>query len=224
MAKKPKRPDPIIMADLSVVSFGDMMTLMLTFFVLLFSMSEIKRELVVATINNFRLGQGVMPLQQSPVRTFIPAPRLTQRQARLMRGQGEGQPAERASDAEPQHMRFVFGGDDVFARGSARLTDRGRMRLAEFTAIVEGYKNVIEIRGHTEPRGLSPLAVEDGHDPWALAYNRAQAAMRCLMEQGIRDERRFRLVSEGDARPLDPRDPAGSRRVEFILTRQMVED
>ena len=223
MAKKQKKPDPIIMADLSVVSFGDMMTLMLTFFVLLFSMSEIRRERVVATINVFRLGQGMMPFQKSPVQTFIPAPRLTQRQTRLLRGQGQGEQSERISDSDPQHLRFVFGGDDIFSRGSARLSDRGRARLAEFTASVEGFKNVIEIRGHTEPRGLSPHEVEDGHDPWILGYNRAYAAMRCLMEQGIRDERRFRLVSEGDARPVDPRQPARNRRVEVVLTQQQVE-
>ena len=223
MAKKPKIPDPVILPDLAVVSFGDMMTLMLTFFVLLFSMSEIRRERVVATINNFRLGQGIMPFQKSPVQTWVPAPRMTQRQARLLRGDAAGQQAERVSSQEPDQLRFVFGGEETFARGSARLTDDARARLAQCLAMMEGFKNVIEIRGCTEPRGLSPNAVEDGHDPWILGYNRAHAAMRCLMEQGIRDERRFRLVSDGDARPLDPRYPARNRRVEVILTQQQVE-
>jgi chemotaxis protein MotB len=224
VAKKPKQPDPVILPDLAVVSFGDMMTLMLTFFVLLFSMSEIKKPRIIATINNFRIRSGIMPFEKSPVQSFIPAPRLNQKQMRMLRGQTGAEPAERASDLDPQHLRFVFGGDEIFARGSARLTDRGRAKLAEFTGTVEGYKNIIEIRGHTEQRGLSPDgSVEDGHAPWILGFNRAYAVMRFLAERGI-DERRFRLASDGDSRPADPRDPAKNRRVEAIMTQQLVRD
>lgn len=220
MAKKPKTPDPVILPDLAVVSFGDMMTLMLTFFILLFSMSETRRERIVATLNNFRLGQGIMPYQKSPVETFMRPQRMTQRQAQKLRnGQKGTRPEQTSNTPPPQHFTVVLGGDAVFERDGTQLTDRARQQLQAALPQFEGYRNIIEIRGHTA------ASADETSDPWRFGFERARNTMQFILDQSPRmDPRRFRLVSFGDTQPLDPRTPAANRRVELVMTDQMVRD
>ena len=59
-----------------VVTFGDMMTLLLTFFVLLFSMSELKQDQSIALIESLRRQFGNETSPQSMMPGRFPATTL----------------------------------------------------------------------------------------------------------------------------------------------------
>ena len=214
MARK-KQSDPVILPDLALVSFSDMMTLMLTFFVLLFSMSEIRKEKVVKAVNALRNQLGIAPAQKSPLLPFTPSQRMSQTQAHVLRRGPPGKTPEVLTLMDDQRMTFVVGGEEVFGIGSAVLLPTARGRLRTYVAPdLRGFRNRIEVRGHATP--------DEDRDPWLLAGQRALATMRFLVDECGIDENRFRVVSCGDKEPRDSSPSAANRRVEVTLTEYLV--
>lgn len=221
-----------------IVTFGDMMSLLLTFFILLQMFSELKRDheyqrVVTAVKEAFGYsgGVGVLPIDDPPVRSIIE--QLEHMSAKRAK---DNQSSESPSDSiDGTDMRvtkvreglvFTVGGPSTFDPESAVVKPPMVERLQELSRLLAGRNNKIVIRGHASNKYLSPGS------PWRdlnhLSYERARNVMKILVNAGI-DERLFRIEAVGRWEPVNPRavDPASTaenRRVEVILTEVLADD
>ena len=194
-----------------LLTYGDLMSLLLTFFILLASMSELRSEpRVVEAVDAIQKRFGRDKIVNPPTFDSPPgSPRA-------------GRPQVKALGAASMP---VFGGTVLFAEDSADLADDQRDALRRLGEQFQGKLQKIEVRGHTTRRPLpagSPFA-----DHWQLAYARAHAVMRFLTEQGI-DPRRLRLSVAAGNEPAymgdDTRELRANGRVDLFLLNEFTGD
>ncbi len=210
-----------------MVTYGDMVTLLLCFFVLLFSMSEIKKDKLKKTMRAFQAQFGVLPKYKATVQVFVQAQRMTETESFVLRRGPPGRHTAVQTITEDERVKRVIGGKELFEPNSARLRPYGQQLLREQVAPdLRGYKNRIEVRGHTAKAPYGPDA--EFQDAWELGYRRAKAVMRYLVDACGIDERRFRVVSCGDNEPQGKNLTAAgrekNRRVEVIMTEDEIKD
>ncbi len=220
-----------------LLTYGDMMSLLLCFFVLIASMSELKSndelkrvlaaiqaafgfEGAVGTVPTEILGQNT--LVQQLVHLVIPQYR-----------QHEGDSDEisiRAKQVRVTNIRegthIEIGGRIAFDRFSAVLKPGAEAQIGQLAAKIEGYNTIIEVTGHAT---LEPLPTDSLYgDAWGLSYARARAVGDALEMHGVRPER-LRLIAAGSAAPLeaqayDEDTLAANRRVEIVVTEALVQE
>ena len=219
-----------------MVTFGDMMSLLLCFFVILVSMSEMKQDqkfqAVMESIKRafgYQGGVGFIPGDTSPANTNSEEfTQLIQRRFQLQIGKTHDEGIE-GEDPSVKTIRegleFTVGGQVSFEIGKAQLLEGGRNQLAIISETIVGMNTKIRIRGHTA------LIPADRHQPFQslddLSYARAQAVKECLLSQGIRAER-ITLEACGDTEPLelqayDDEKRGINDRVSLIVTENLIE-
>jgi chemotaxis protein MotB len=221
-----------------VVTFGDMMSLLLCFFILLQMFSELKQDheyqRVITAIKEafgYSGGIGVLPVDDPPLRSII-----EQLEFMALKNQPETNDS-RSPDrgVDGPHMRvtrvreglvFTIGGPSTFDEGSASIKPEVRGELERLAVMLAGRHNKIEVIGHAAAKYIPEGALFKDLDE--LSYLRARNVKDVLVELGI-DDRVFRLQAAGTREPirpraLDPAEAAQNRRVEIILTEQLVEE
>lgn len=219
-----------------MVTFSDMMSLLLCFFVMLVAMSEIKEEerirlMIEALRRQFgpetsavTLLPGPVPPMNSAIRNLATMGRA--RRLDIMRG-GDRVKAPVGDYPRVRTLRQAthdtVGGVVFFAESSAELSDENRRTLQLAAQQLGGKPQRIEIRGHTSSR---PLPTDSPYgDHWQLAYARCQAVMDYLVQQGI-DRRRIRLSLAAYNEPRhtgsDPLLLKENARVEIYLLDELV--
>lgn len=215
-----------------VVTFGDMMSLLLTFFIMLVSMSEIKqddakfrafteslRERFGDDIEKMYLGFGTgQPAATKPTK------KTTKRYTKWDNSTDQGSKVK-APPGNQQQVRnlrpggqVMVGGALYFDEASADLNDANKHDLERTVEQLQGKPQRIEIRGHTSRRPLP--ADSPFKDNWDLAYARCRVVNRFLVEQGV-DPRRIRLSVAADNEPVqlgaDPLLLKENSRVEVFM-------
>ena len=224
-----------------MTTFSDMATLLLTFFILLFSMSIIDverfQQMIVSLQASFLGSTGIMELSPMPVegsevgQSFDPHEKLGQayleRQQRLeeiktavesflgeagLTGAVEVRMEERGIVMEmPEHI--------FFERARADLRAEARQVLDRLSELFRRLDEPVLIEGHT-----CNLPINEPEFPsnWELSVIRAVRVTRYLVEvQGL-EPHRFTATGYGEFRPLDANDtPEGrarNRRVSIVIT------
>lgn len=221
-----------------MVTFGDMMALLLTFFILLQMFSELKREheyqRVITAVKEafgFSGGIGVLPVDDVPLKSLIEQLEAmaveTNKESKISQNNVEGMdgPQMRVKSVR-DGIQFSIGGPSTFDELSAEVKPGVRRQLEKLALMLRGRNNKVVIRGHAAAVRLP----EDSQwkDLDELSFARAQNIKDVLLELGI-DNRVFRLEAVGTREPVKPRavdplDLAENRRVEIILTEQLVDD
>ncbi len=222
-----------------IVTYGDMMTLLLCFFVLLAAFSELKKEedyqnVVDAVREAFGYsgGDGTLPIDDKSTQSMIQMlekialksrTKTQLSQSNTVGMSGQYTRVKRIRDG----MMFVLGGNAVFDRESATLKPQAIESLRSIGKLLAGRNNKVAIRGHADSKTLS--IGSDWEDLDELSYARARAVKVFLVdEMGISAKRIF-LDARGDSEPMRPRasaptDQQINQRVEIILTENVVED
>lgn len=221
-----------------VVTFGDMMSLLLTFFIMLVSMSEIKREEdYMALVESMRKRFGhdlsmeaIVPGDAKPRNSAIMniATMGRARRANTMRGGdktkapvGEHPRVQMVRPADQAHLSGVI----FFDEFGSQLSEESKRRLQSIAGEIGGKPQKIEVRGHSSRRPLPKNSQYRDH--WHLAYDRAYKTMRFLLELGI-EPQRIRLAVAGDHEPVysgvDLLELAKNARVEVLLLNERAED
>ena len=198
-----------------VVTYGDMMSLLLTFFIMLVSLSEVVAEqkfrAVLSSIQQ-QFGYAGGPL--APEGVNFPLDRPGRRRDTL------GAPASEEAGRGGVNVRAVPGTETrvrqrrpgtpepvgrpvPFAAGSDEWAGDADTRLAEIAAALAGKPHRVEVRGHA-----ASAPGDGGVDARTLSYRRARRVLAALEAGGV-DRSRVRLASVGDAEPPRPR-PDGS--------------
>lgn len=221
-----------------VVTFGDMMSLLLCFFILLQMFSELKKDReyqrVITAIKEafgYSGSIGVLPVNNPPLRSIIE--QLQQLSLKDYKDSKTSQSQIKSLQGPHTRVRkireglvFTIGGASIFDERSAEIKPEVREELEKLAIMLAGRRNKIVVRGHAAAKYLPASS------PWQdldeLSYQRARNVKNTLVELGLED-RVFRLEAVGTreparARAVDPAESAENRRVEIILTEQLVEE
>ena len=212
-------------------TYGDMVTLLLCFFVMLYSMSTMDKEKWVALVESFNpeavteqnpggheVGDGQSELTQAQVDADIEALYQTMQSYVVQENL-----TSQISITKGSGYVFVSFDDTVFFDGdSYELLDAGKKildQVAQSIAGVSGSIDEIRVLGHTAQAGAQPNRPEVDR---FLASNRATVVTLYLQEKGIIDPSRLVSVGYGQWRPVaDNSTSEGrsqNRRVELLVT------
>jgi chemotaxis protein MotB len=222
-----------------VVTYGDMMSLLLTFFIMLVSMSEVKEDKKYqAMVESLRkqFGHDLSKLSLTPG-SLRPRNSLFDRLATMGRAQkldthSGGDDVQAPSGDFPRVQivrpgsRTAVGTVIYFREEETALSEQQRANLRETAAVLLGKPQKIEIRGHTSLRPATPM---DGiRDNWDLAYHRCRSVYEFLVQDLMIDPDRIRMCTAGASEPVeigaDLIKLKQNPRVEVFLLDETVED
>ncbi|GJM25480.1 MAG: MotB [Phycisphaerae bacterium] len=236
MARKKKQAEASAGAPEWMVTFGDMMSLLLCFFVIIVSMSEIKKdEKFQQVMQSLRKAFG----NSGEIHTVISEPldpnSLLQKLQEIVippkpdRGDADDPGIQgrvfRVTDVR-EGIHVEIGGRITFDRFSDVLKPEAERLIEQVGAKTVGHNTIIKITGHTT---REPLPKDSAwSDQWALSYARAESVKRVLVRNGIRPAR-LRLVAAGAEAPVlrqayEEREIALNRRVEIVVTEATIDD
>lgn len=239
MPRNPRRkPEESGGAPAWLVTYGDLMSLLLTFFVLLLSFSTISERDFRRAMMSLQGAFGVLQYQDSAIRPITVTPRQASREmeriARKLRR------ALQIRGLEDQvRIEFDAAGGFKLSLPDAILFDSASADLKPAAApilddvaeiLAELPETFLEVRGHTDSRPLTSTARY--RDNWDLSYFRADAVARYLNRAGNIPMRQFEVVACGESQPVATNDTeegrAANRRVEVyvrgVLDRGRIED
>ncbi len=220
-----------------MVTYGDMMSLLLTFFVLLVSMSELKQEVrfkkVMESLRiafGYKGGVGRVPTEQPPQTSLIKVLmniQIPDEIKHIGQTQERGVEGKRPLVTEVRKTTtLALQGALQFERNRNVLVVGREQVLEDFAEIIRGLTNLIEIVGHIS---VDETPAAHGYaDGDALAIARAEHIRDRLVALGI-DPRRMRLISAAHHEPLvsqayTEERRSRNRRVEIVVTSALVNE
>lgn len=233
MAKRRKQEEPGIPEW--IVTYGDLMSLLLCFFILLAAFSELKqprefREVInkIREALGFQGGMGQAPIPDSPTNATInmlEAMAKRDDQSANVSQQNQTNVVGRHENVSVVHEGnwHTVGGSMAFDPGSTRLTPTVQKMLRDDVAPrLKDRNNVVRIVGHSwgfEDTTAGP-AIE-------VSFARARAAYDYLVNECGVDPALLRIEAAADAEPASidrsGGDTGENRRVQVYMTDRLVE-
>ncbi len=217
MAKK--KQEEAAHSESWLVSYCDMISLLVTFFLMMMTFSS-KEEFDVHQVGigllNGRGGIWKSPISFPEQEELDPS--VVGRLARDLAAMGEVQAGEQATSIQTQQDGFAISFDtkSSFAPGSATVTPALQKNLATVSGALQGYTNLVVVEGFTDDR-FQPTPQYPTAE--ALGIARAQAAARVLLENSLIAPDQLQVASAGALRPRTTNDSAtgrtSNRRIEI---------
>jgi len=209
-----------------MVTYGDIMTLLLTFFVLLLSYSTIQEEDFKRAMASFQEALGVLPYERALIRfEDIPAVRLSpsippKEVIRRLRNAiyAAGLKSDMKVTRDREGIRITIRSPILFGSGKADLNPGALPVLDELITILKQNPDTVVVEGHTDNVPISTVQFPSN---WELSTARAISVARYLFERGNMDPKRFNVAGYGEHHPVKTNEtPDGrqeNRRVEILL-------
>lgn len=227
MGKKKKECDCPKCLPAWLAAFGDLMSLLLCFFVLLLSMSTMDAKKVSEAIGSL---SGAMSVLEGGIKTEISRKRI-QESTPLENRDESSEAVNRvaASIIEASEMVKQSGGPAVsleesedgfvirlpsnllFKPGSATIDNEDSILfLKRIAMIIEEFPNSVEIsvRGHTDDQ--KPKVNSIFRDNWELSSARAISVLKVLLQGGV-DEKRSHAAGFAEFKPIASNATAAGR-------------
>lgn len=226
-----------------MMTFGDMMSLLLTFFILLFSMSELETEKFRLAAASMQEGFGTSTGQllpgeppegtREPDTTLITSPlaeetdatldSIAERLEEFVAKNGLEEQVVVAREESGVYLRIQDVA--VFPSGSARIAEESMNIIQQLGDIVRATDVPVVVSGHTDN---TPIRAGGKFDTnWELSAARAAGVARALVDRG-HDPTTIAVEAYGEYRPIDTNDtPEGrshNRRVEIFYSREKIEE
>ncbi|MCA8986307.1 MAG: OmpA family protein [Planctomycetaceae bacterium] len=195
-----------------VVTYGDMMSLLLTFFIMLVSLSEMKQDgQIRAMLDALTERFGSTPesnsgvpgnsLQEnSPYNSFRSKGMRSEEGVKHRSQDDKGHVGSQKAVDRINHGAVVtIGGPANFDPHGAELTEQMQQNLDILANIVRNKPNLICIRGHASPEPLPPDSPFGS--PFDLSFERAKNVARYLIEEQKLDKNRILVSASGDTEP-----------------------
>lgn len=228
MGRKDKEEGQDLDPNCWMVTFSDLLGLLLTFFVLLFAMKSMDKGKLHEALGYFRGGGiGVLELGEktpfsrpdiikkpSQKRTTFSAGELR----RLLEVKGLKEKVHVGSDK--RGIVLTLSNTILFDSGTAELKPDAERLLDNLIEITKETDYLIMVEGHTDD---IPISSPNYPSNWELSTARAARVARYLLKvDGLRPER-FSVVGYADTRPIisnhTSENRAKNRRVELILVK-----
>ena len=228
-----------------IVTFADMMTLLLVFFILLYTLANFDDQAYRKMVESVQLidgeGNQVSVIDFATNRGRNPEP--IKRVDNLLGMNPASQPLENLnpelvkdlqglidSSGIAENLELEFDGDQInlqidgrllFQSGEAVLSEAARPVFADLGKMFRRYADYrIAIRGHTDDLEINTLQYPSN---WELSAIRATTVLRFFLSQGI-DPERMTATGYANSLPLveniSAQNRAKNRRVEFVLEKE----
>ena len=218
-----------------MVSFADMMTLLLALFVMLLSFSEIDSDSfrrnagpiseAFHTKSIIQITQTLPKSQRQDLRMGPGDAELRTRQKEEFLDNLRTQMAREIAEArvevleEGDRIIVRFPAQAAFPSGSMDLSPAILPALAKIARVLVENKGQILVAGHTDN---APISTERIRSNWDLSTQRAVSVVHYLLEVAVIDPARITAQGFADSRPLEPNDTterrARNRRVEISVS------
>ena len=159
-----------------IFTYGDMVTLLLCFFILLFSMCKLDTEKFRDVAQSFKPTPAGSPFLLDGSDAIIKNIAQEIETSELSE--------ETAVSVEDRGVVVSFNARALFAPGSAELTEQAKEELSKFSKLLYFLPNDLLIEGHTDnsqaPNGMSN---------WELSALRSSVVARYLVEDGVEPDK-----------------------------------
>ena len=195
-----------------LTTFGDLMALLLTFFVLLLSFSTTSQEDFNSAIGALQGALGVLdgePILTSPVKLHVPIvkgditearPTMKDAKAELdekLEASGQNDNVEVIQGPEGITIRIKEG--VLFPTGTADMRDEFKSTLSQIGSVINQMGNEVLIEGHTDNVPISTADFENNH--W-LSAGRAGTVLDYFVNQVGIERTRLGMAGFGDNKPI----------------------
>ncbi|OIO68444.1 MAG: motb protein [Zetaproteobacteria bacterium CG12_big_fil_rev_8_21_14_0_65_55_1124] len=228
-ARREKKPPIKIKTDGWVTTFGDLISLMLTFFVLIVSMSTLDDLTLKDVSSSFSTGAisvfdnasntdiDLLPIQEQP--------EVTLRELMLAARQKSNRVLQ---NSEWQHKVKTLVVDDkfilrmpnsvLFESGQVDLKQQDIEILKRLARLLASIPGDIRVEGHTSSETLPENSAFP--DAWSLSLARAASVLHVLETEGV-SRSRLSLVGYGPSKPIStnstPYGRSKNQRVDIVL-------
>lgn len=187
------RPAPAWM-----VSYSDLVTQLLTFFIMLFALSAAATEDQLKKIKE-KIDNYVI---QNQLERFV-STKITQKEGLVV----------------------TFSEKYMFDSGKADIYPEAKQVIRDIAALLVEEPNRISIEGHTDN---TPINTPEFPSNWELSTKRATNVLKYLLEELKFDPKRLTAAGFGEWHPVAPNDTpenkAKNRRVDLIVRRLDIEE
>ena len=206
-----------------MATFADMMSLLLTFFILMYA---------IASQNTARVLHEVLGIEEKSLGVIDLIDKITiQKSLQELTGLNNpnilddmddiAEDSAMAVDTNEAKVVVRVPGASLFKPGQADLQLSGRPVLDGVIAVVRKYPDYkIHIQGHTDD---DPISTERFPTNWELSAARATAVLRYFFDKGVEPEK-MTATGYADTFPLASNDTdqgrSLNRRVEFVLEKE----
>jgi len=231
-----------------MVTFSDMMTLILVFFILLFSMSVVDAQKFRAIADSFQ-DRAVFDFYPSVVPFENPA---EDRDVKDDPFESEVDPFESFMEMDEEEINeqldelfeevteylevnelteqisasrddrgvvLVLQEQALFETARADIIDEAEPFLGKVGTLLSTIPNMVKVEGHTDNR---PISTPQFPSNWELSGARASSVIRFLIDEETLEPGRFLAVGYGDTRPVAPNNSADNfqqnRRVVLVIS------
>lgn len=198
-----------------LVSYGDMTTLLLCFFVFLLVTAKVDVDKLSSASGYMAEKMGLLPANTKNDNVV----QKREDPSKGLRGDND------QSLSIDEGKKFIMGGKEMFGKGESTptYTPEIERELLNFARQIRGTRNIIEIRGHTSAKETEGTIYRDEMD---LSTERARSVREFLIDTGRLQADRIRIVGCGDHEPLKSNlfvDKEKNRRVELRVTAKYQE-
>ena len=206
-----------------MATFADMMSLLLTFFILMYA---------IASQNTARVLHEVLGIEEKSLGVIDLIDKITiQKSLQELTGLNNpnilddmddiAEDSAMAVDTNEAKVVVRVPGASLFKPGQADLQLTGRPVLDSVIAVIRKYPDYkIHIQGHTDD---DPISTERFPTNWELSAARATAVLRYFFDKGVEPEK-MTATGYADTFPLASNDTdqgrSLNRRVEFVLEKE----
>ena len=196
-----------------MATFADMVTLLMVFFVLFYSVEKDNTEKFKSAIDMMVEEDG--PDGLAKIMKVVDATEIMQN----LKEMRDATKAAQAEESVEDRIVLRVPGLNLFKKKSAKLTPAARPVLNEIVKIIKtkGKNHKIFIQGHTDDVPIHTAKFESN---WELSAVRATAVLRHFYDKGI-DPEKLTATGYADTFPMVPNNTKEGRaknaRVEFIL-------
>jgi len=227
-----------------LVTFSDMMTLLLTFFVLLLSMAtlrdERKEQLALGSVQEtFGMGKQTMSvLGNEETKIMLEPGPMTDKKPKELTPIKKKLWEDETEDLEFMSNKFVqiisIHSDLLFAPGETELSEKGKKKLAQIAPYFNELSYPVLLSGHTsimlgeeKDRMFTSSSGSHTNPSWKISLYRVLSVYKYLLDQGVKPNR-LRVEAFGKYKPrYSNKDREGrkkNRRVDIILDKRNYEE
>jgi chemotaxis protein MotB len=232
LRKRPGKTEFPTATGVWLTTFNDMMTLLMVFFVLLFSMSTVDMKRFKHFQGELQSALGIMEAgQKTKIGVVDPEPPMTKRSEASgdtpmpPKVAAEVLALKQLSDRlglpgtwSPRRIQITLEDAMLFGSAQTRFSPKATQVLKEVAAALKKIDGDILVEGHTDNR---PMVSDRYPSNWELSTARAAQVVKFFTSAGQIAPTRLAAVGYADSKPISSNDtPEGraiNRRVEIVL-------
>jgi len=224
-----------------LLTYADLITLLLALFMMLYAMSVLDLEKYQAFQEAFTKGIGGNPTNAHEIAQEAPeeiprsvrasgeettkaAPALNLEELKELKKKLEkelksaGLQDEIQMELQPRGLVMNVVSGVLFPSGSANLGERGEHLLGSLGVVFKSFANDLVVEGHTDSR---PIRSDAFPSNWELSSSRSIAVLRYIIEKNHIAEKRVSAAGYSDTRPrtsnATEEGRAKNRRVDIVV-------